>query len=547
MRKRIISLILVVVMASFMIAGCGQSSGGASSGEGAKSEAASSAGESTAPASSASATEESKAEESAAEEEPIKLKFMFRTFDEYVPGSIGDQWVDIIEEHCGVEIEWECPPTSSYEENLQLTLLDDKKPDAIIIPTGWTSSPTFIDACKNGLFINVDEMLQDCPNLLKYTAEASFNALKVLGDDRIYGVPRSTVRRADGFSLNEQWLENLGIEYNEGDILTADEFFDILYAFTYNDPDGNGVNDTYGMNAYSNDDGTMVSNLQHIFNLGIGTEAYMIDGKPVLLKYSKEYDNYKQYLAFVNRCWEAGVIDPDAFSIDRATAQDHMAFTGSENIYAGNMQIEPTENNPFTYKYLPAVVASEGATPGYGEFANGIYWFWGITNDCEHPEKVMEVLNYMLSDEQWPNLNAGSLEGVGFVMTPEGDYDFSPTEEWKAKGLESTNPIRDIVRRCNDGDFFVNKSLPKAQRERLSALINKSFDLYIEPVDDGFVPSIASDPTFIEYNAFVIQAEAKIITGEKPVDYWDEVLDGWYSAGGDKYVEELMAYINSKQ
>ena len=46
--------------------------------------------------------------------------------------------------------------------------------------------------------------------------------------------------------------------------------------------------------------------------------------------------------------------------------------------------------------------------------------------------------------------------------------------------------------------------------------------------------------------AFVAQAEAKIITGEEPIEYWDEVLDGWYAAGGDKYCEEVLAYINSK-
>ena len=39
----------------------------------------------------------------------------------------------------------------------------------------------------------------------------------------------------------------------------------------------------------------------------------------------------------------------------------------------------------------------------------------------------------------------------------------------------------------------------------------------------------------------------KIIIGEKPVEYWDEVLDGWYKAGGEEYVADMQAYIASME
>jgi len=37
----------------------------------------------------------------------------------------------------------------------------------------------------------------------------------------------------------------------------------------------------------------------------------------------------------------------------------------------------------------------------------------------------------------------------------------------------------------------------------------------------------------------------KIIVGEEPVEHWDEVLDGWYKAGGEEYVADMQAYIAS--
>lgn len=35
----------------------------------------------------------------------------------------------------------------------------------------------------------------------------------------------------------------------------------------------------------------------------------------------------------------------------------------------------------------------------------------------------------------------------------------------------------------------------------------------------------------------------KIIVGERPVDDWDEILEGWYEAGGEQYVAEMQAFI----
>lgn len=488
-------------------------------------------------------TEQNNTPEQSADAEPVKLKLMINA--EIVEGSVGAEWVKQLEEHCGVEIEWVSPPSSAYEENLQLMLLDEDRPDAVIFPTTWLTSAAFSDACSDGMFIPVEDMLADCPNLMAHTAELSWDGMDIFDDGHIWGVPRSTVRRADGYALNAEWLDNLGIEVDETEFLTVDEFFDILYAFTYDDPDGNGIDDTYGLRAYSLEDGTLITALQHIFGIGTGSEFYEIDGKPVMLKYSKEYDNYKRYLEFANKCWEAGVIDPDAFSIDLSVALDRM-----DNATVGVAQIYPAQINLLSgldaprQAYCPGVVENEGDTFGYGEFGTGIYWYWAISSTCEHPEKVMELFDYILSDEQWTNLNAGSVEGFGFEFTADGNYDFSKTEALTEQGLESNVPIQLMLRRCDGAEFFIPKDLPIEIQERLKGMISTCFELYVEPVDGGFVPTITTDDTFIEYQNFVIQAEAKIITGAEPIDYWDEVVDGWYAAGGEQYIQEVLDYIS---
>ena len=530
--KKLLALLLAVVMVVSVLAACNND------------KPVETKPNETKPAQSDNKETQPKETESA---EPVKLTFMFNG-GEIVENSIGWHWVKQLEEHCNVEIEWICPASSGYKDQLQLMLLEEDRPDAIIFPTEWMDQASYTDAVKAGMFTDLAPYIENYPNLMEHTAAVSWEALDVLDDGRIWGVPRSTVMRADGWHVNEQWLDAIGSDYVEGETITIDELYDIIYKFTYNDPDGNGVNDTYGVMAYAKDDGTVNTGFEHIFGLGKGSEFYMIDGKPVMLKYSKEHDNYKKYLAFMQKCWTTGVIDPDAFALDNAAAQDRWKanVTGIWCQYAGNMQVEPGDTNPATYKYLPGVVEKEGQTFGYGDWATGVYWYWSISNTCEHPEKVLEVFDYVLSDEQWTNLNAGSVEGVGFEINADGSYDFSKTEALKEQGLDSIVPIKLLMRRATGAEFFINKKIAPEQQERLANLIDYAFEYYVAPVDEGYVPEAASDPVFIEYEAYVAQEIAKIITGEEPVDHWDEVLDGWYKAGGQAYIDEVLAYINRK-
>jgi hypothetical protein len=71
------------------------------------------------------------------------------------------------------------------------------------------------------------------------------------------------------------------------------------------------------------------------------------------------------------------------------------------------------------------------------------------------------------------------------------------------------------------------------------------FDNYLPSLDRGYKPEIASDPVFIEYNNYMVDEINKIIAGSEPVDHWDEVLEGWYAAGGTEYYEQMRAYIAS--
>ncbi len=545
--KKVNVLLMAAMLAATSLAGCGDQQ--AQTSESSVKEESSSA-ESAGNDSSAENEESTAAE--ADQGDPVKLRIMLHSVNEVPEGSIADQWATQLEEKLNLDIEWVIPPSSAYEDNLQLYLINEDKPDVMCFPTEWLTQTSFTDACDAGMFYDLSGELEKYPNLMAHTAQISWEALDVFNDGRVWGVPRSTVCRADGFLLREDWLKNLNIDYTEGELMTLDDFYDMLYAFTYDDPDGNGIDDTWGLKSYATDNGSLNSNLNRIFHIGGGEAWYeMADGTVTNLKYSRDYDYYKQYLEFASKCWKAGVMEPDAFALDGAASKERNAQYGCIAEYPGNIDLYDKED--YTYVYCPGVIVDGDpiGTYTYGDHNTGVWYYYAISSTCEHPEKFLELADTILSDEQWVNLNAKNLVDVGFVMDAEGNYDFTMFDELKAADekngtkLANTSLISAFLRRSDGAEFFIAKTNPPERQKRLADLIEITFDLYWPAVDRGYKPEIATDPIFIEYKNFMIQEEAKIITGDKPVEYWDELLDGFYDAGYDKYVEEMLAYIES--
>ena len=138
----------------------------------------------------------------------------------------------------GIQVQVIRPPSSEYGTKVTTMLASGEQVDLVY----WTG----------GSFQGLIE--QDLLEPLTDWIEAS----PVLSDPNI--IPASEwerVRQPDGeiygvFNKFEQgtmpiirgdWLDKLGLSEPE----TFDDFYDVLYAFTYDDPDGNGVDDTYGM------------------------------------------------------------------------------------------------------------------------------------------------------------------------------------------------------------------------------------------------------------------------------------------------------------
>ncbi len=182
--KKITALLLAASVLAMSLTGCGKPASGE--------ESASQGGNAQ------GGTEASQKEEGSqgqGTEEPVKLKIMLHNVSDVPEGSVADQWASQLEEKLNLELEWVIPPASAYEDNLQLTLINDDKPDVICFTTGWLSQTSFKDACESGMLLDISDMIENYPNLMAHTNQISWDALDIFNDGRVWGFPRSTFGR----------------------------------------------------------------------------------------------------------------------------------------------------------------------------------------------------------------------------------------------------------------------------------------------------------------------------------------------------------------
>jgi putative aldouronate transport system substrate-binding protein len=179
-------------------------------------------------------------------------------------------------------------------------------------------------------------------------------------------------------------------------------------------------------------------------------------------------------------------------------------------------------------------------TPG-----TGIWFVWTITSSAKKPERILQLMDTALDDDHWMDLANRGVRGVGYDVDANGnivDLSSTLTDETKVNVA-----IIRFMRRADGPEFFLDLNLTPENRKRYSSLIDITLKNYIPSLDLGYVPPVTSDPVFIDYNAEMNAKIAQIITGALPVDAWDDILDGWYKAGGDKYVKQMQDFIASTQ
>ncbi len=170
---------------------------------------------------------------------------------------------------------------------------------------------TWFKIIEAGLIANVDDLLPLMPvRTATHYYDADRNKLAAY-DGAMYGLADpGALPQTDSMVIRQDWLDKLGLKAPK----TLDEFMAVLKAFTFDDPDGNGQDDTYGFCSFIDGTGLAQAGLGPRFDFIYG--AYGVAGVWNLSSAAEvglnvRNPNFMKATEFIKQMNDEKVIDPD--------------------------------------------------------------------------------------------------------------------------------------------------------------------------------------------------------------------------------------------
>lgn len=222
----------------------------------------------------------------------------------------------------------------------------------------------------------------------KVTYDGDMLAIPVLNTSRGETVPMLWLRT--------DWMNKLGLS----DPQNWDELLNILTAFTTQDPDGNGENDTFGLTFTKNlwDSVYQMDGLFNVFGSFPKTSFWVTDsaneGK---VAYGAFADETKSALEIIAKLYADGIIDSE-FAVNDGSAANQRVANGNVGAVIGAVWdsnaclYASVDNNPEAdWHALPIPGMDASTTKVTGEYPFTGYMVFA--KDFEHPEALIKMIN----------------------------------------------------------------------------------------------------------------------------------------------------------
>jgi putative aldouronate transport system substrate-binding protein len=447
-----------------------------------------------------------------------------------------DEVIKKYEEYTNTKVEWRREANDTYKEKLGLVLMDKDNMPMIVTGSGDLTA-NVVDAAKRGAFWDLSEFLKDTesyPNLSK----ADANVLKsVTVDGKVIALYRAREIGRYGFSYRTDWAEKVGITEAPK---TPEDVYNMLYKFTYEDPDGNGKDDTYGleMTKYVGP----VDIMQTWF--GTGNKWVEEDGKLVPVHQTKEY---REALKWIKKIYDDGLIRKDWATVDSGTFGDACkkgeagAFVdvmdGAKRIWNYYIQndiksvVDPTKTATMTL--VGPVNDKTLATSGF----NGFYLITKAGAKTEDDvKKCLHFLDKMCDDEMMVLADYG-LEGITYDKNDAGKVVMRNKLEVQQTPNVGLNSVIAYIPNLTP----TNPSLEKqestiAQEEAIAR--NKKVAIY-NPALGYLANSGVNAEVGTDIEQIIDDARTQYICGQIDDAGFDAAAKQWLDRGGDRLVKEI--------
>lgn len=361
-------------------------------------------------------------------------------------------------------------------------------------------------------------------DILKDRGDTIYEGLN--NKDNVWGVP-TTASFSAILSVRADWLKKLGLEVPTD----LDSFYEVAKAFTKNDPDGDGVNNTIGFGIGLAHGGGR----NPIFNAyGVTLSGVMVDG--VLTTHIK-HPNYLDVIRYYRKLYSEGLMEPDFATIPTTTLYDRL-WNGTYGFF-DHAPTGQAINWVSRYKENPKRelewVILKGPEGHGGTAQPRSSSYYGIAASCKEPEEAMKLCNFFTTPEGFKLLYLG-VEGKHYkwVDKENGKFEYIP-------------PYDDAAVHRTDGGFIYSSYFtPTFKNNPIVATYNETARKGIEIgsanwVKDYYIfdrPEVEKELgvtlSDIEKEAF---ANLIVTTNDLETEY-KKYVDRWMKEGGSIWEEQ---------
>lgn len=508
--------------------------------------------------------------------EPVKITWGVQTaaVQKFFDGDTyeSNRWSKMIKEKLNIDVEVGFSAdisTDAYKNKMNMLLASGELPDVV----RFNDRVFFQQAIAAGYIADItdtfDKYASDAVKDYKTQYPDSFEGAS--SDGKLFGIPYMTdnFHNAAYLWIRDDWLKNT----NSQPPKTVDEMVALAKKFTFEDPDKNGKDDTYGLglgkSVVQSNFGTLLGlcgayGIPGYTNAGI---FYRGDDGKVTFPYIQPA--MKDCLKLASQMYADGLIDPEFTVKDGAVLETDVASGKLGMMYHMNwgnwhpFNLTYQSDGVITRAYpIPTI---DGIDAKMGIESNKIGDIFMVSSKCENPEATIKILNL------FNNLVYESED-------PEGFNKYWADEQYRLCPMYIGIPTELFAPQ-------ISEALTKGSGEGLPASIKQYYN-YVAGFEDGSMTDPNSYGTWGQMNTkngtmpialdnyqknnmlvtnimetqrpeiwlqnqsvlgdMVDTTFTDIITGTKPLDAFDQFVKDWLAAGGQQTLDELETMYPAK-
>lgn len=451
-----------------------------------------------------------------------------------------------IEKNTGVKIEWDVTPSSDYGTVMSTRLAAGTDlPDIIMVPG---DPMTYI---KSGLLAPLDELIDEhAPNIKKMLEEDEMlKKMFTAPDGKTYtlSVPTDASNATNPYTwmVRKDWLDKVSLD----EPATIDDWYEVLKAFKDKDPNENNQKDEV---PYTVQNVSALLRFGNAWGLRLGTGGFHVEDDVV--KFGYLLPEGKEFLTWLNRIYEEGLLDPDfaSMNLDQYRARVESNKVGATVHFLDqldNFQKSMQEELPDVEWITVVPPKGPNGQGGYMEKYGPISRYYSIIESSDKKELAIKWLDYTYATDEGNDYQTFGIEGLSYEIK-DGKKVFTEFVTNNPDGLGQIDALRSIG--AWPGTLYrqTEEYFLALQGEELKPLADKVVPYQVPNFPNMLLTQEESETMkaiWTDLSTYVDEMVLKFILGQEPLDKYEEFVETIKAMDIDKVLEVKQAQYDRYQ